>query len=64
MLYDIRVVMVEKRLVNVRVTPEEDGLLTEYAAVTGRTRTEILRELIRSLKVRLARLRAGKGTDE
>jgi hypothetical protein len=56
--------MVEKRLVNVRVTPEEDGLLTEYAAVTGRTRTEILRELIRSLKVRLARLRAGKGMDE
>ena len=41
---------VTKRLINVRVTHEEDKLLARYAAATGRTRTEIIREFIRALK--------------
>ena len=41
---------VRKRLINVRVTLEEDEILGQYAAKTGRTRTEIIRDLIRALK--------------
>jgi uncharacterized protein (DUF1778 family) len=45
--------MTEKRLINVRVSAEEDALLAAYAERTGRTRTDVLRELIRSLKRKL-----------
>ena len=40
----------DKHLINVRVTDAEDALLTEYAARTGRTKTDVVRELIRTLK--------------
>jgi uncharacterized protein (DUF1778 family) len=42
--------MVEKILINVRVTHEENEILKRAAAKSGRTKTEILRELIRSLE--------------
>jgi predicted DNA-binding protein len=45
--------MTEKKLINIRVTAEEDALLTSYAEATGRTKTDIVRELIRSLKKKL-----------
>lgn len=38
-----------RRLINVRVTADEDAALTEHAAKAGRTKTDIIRELIRSL---------------
>jgi hypothetical protein len=54
--------MAEKRLINVRVTDGEDALLTAYAERSGRTKSDVLRELIRSLeplKARPKRARAG-----
>lgn len=39
--------------VNLRIEESEMILLTEYAKLTGRTRTDILREMIRSLKNRV-----------
>ena len=41
-----------KKLINVRVTLEEEAILTEYATRTERRKTDILRELIRSLRLR------------
>jgi hypothetical protein len=46
--------MAEKKLINFRATTEEDTLLTYYAKLTGRTKTEVLREQIRSLRKTLA----------
>jgi uncharacterized protein (DUF1778 family) len=54
MIYEIRMEeTVTKRLINVRVTLEEDEILTRHAAQTGRSRTDVIRELIRSLKRKL-----------
>jgi hypothetical protein len=39
-----------KILINVRVTPEEFETLTAAAVKAGRTKTDIIREMIRSLK--------------
>lgn len=39
--------------VNLRIEKSEMFLLTEYAKLTGRTRTDILREMIRLLKGKL-----------
>ncbi len=39
-----------KRIINIRITAEEDHLLSDYCAATGRTRTDVLREKIRSLR--------------
>ena len=44
--------MADKRLINFNATAAEDALLTAYAAQTGRTKTDLLREFIRSLEVR------------
>jgi hypothetical protein len=41
-----------KILVNFRVTEGEYARLKAYLAQTGRTQTDVLRELVRSLKVR------------
>ena len=38
---------------NLRIEESEMLLLTKYAKLTGRTRTDILREMIRLLKDRL-----------
>lgn len=43
--------MANKRLINFNATSTEDALLTAYAEQTGRTKTDVLRELIRSLKL-------------
>jgi uncharacterized protein (DUF1778 family) len=45
--------MTDKRLINLRVSAEEDALLAAYAERTGRTRTDVLRELIRGLQRRM-----------
>jgi uncharacterized protein (DUF1778 family) len=37
-------------MINVRITPEEHEILKRAAARAGRTKTDILRELIRSLE--------------
>jgi hypothetical protein len=42
--------MADKRLINFNATEAEDALLTAYAKETGRTKTDVLRELIRSLE--------------
>jgi predicted DNA-binding protein len=39
-----------KILINIRITPEEHEILKKTAAKAGRTKTDILRELIRSLE--------------
>ena len=39
-----------KILINVRITPEEHEILRKAAAKAGRTKTDMLRELIRSLE--------------
>lgn len=44
-----------KRLINMMVTIEEDALLVAYAKQEGRTKTEIVREMIRSLKLKPAK---------
>ena len=41
-----------KVAITFRAPVEEDDLLTEYAERTGRTKTDVLRELMRSLKKR------------
>jgi hypothetical protein len=38
-----------KHLLNFRVTEEEEAILVAYCDRTGRTRTDVLRELIRQL---------------
>jgi hypothetical protein len=38
-----------KRLMNFRLTEEEAAILAAYCARTGRTQTDVLRELIRQL---------------
>lgn len=53
--------MTEKKLINIRVSVEEDKLLTSYAEETGRTKTDVIRELIRSLRKKLASAQ-GKAT--
>jgi hypothetical protein len=40
---------VKKRLLNFRMTGEEDAILAAYCERLGRTRTDVLREFIRSL---------------
>jgi hypothetical protein len=44
-----------KILINVRVTPEEFETLTAAAVKAGRTKTDIIREMIRSLKPKVMR---------
>jgi len=39
-----------KIMINVRITPEEHEILKRAAAKAGRTKTDIIRELIRSLE--------------
>jgi predicted DNA-binding protein len=41
--------------VTIRITDAEAALLTAIAEQTGRTKTEIVREFIRSLETQLAR---------
>ena len=53
--------MTEKKLINIRVTAEEDALLTSYAEATGRTKTDVVRELIRSLRKKLAAAQSKTG---
>ena len=43
----------KKIQVSVRMTEEENKILSDYAERTGRTQTDILRELIRSLAKRI-----------
>ena len=38
-----------KRLMNFRLTEEEAGILADYCERTGRTQTDVLRELVREL---------------
>jgi hypothetical protein len=38
-----------KRLMNFRLTEEEAGILAAYCERTGRTQTDVLRELVREL---------------
>ena len=52
MLYTILDRMTEKHLINFRITDDEDALLTAYAEREGRTKTDVLRMLIRTLEVR------------
>jgi hypothetical protein len=49
-----------KRLMNFRLTEEEAGILADYCERTGRTQTDVLRELVRELAQRptLSRRRA------
>jgi len=42
-----------KKIINFRITPKEDEILTEYARATDRSKTDIIRELIRTLAVRV-----------
>jgi hypothetical protein len=46
----ITAVRMNKTILNVRITPEEQEILKRAAAKAGRTKTEIIRELIRSLE--------------
>jgi hypothetical protein len=39
----------KKRLLNFRVTDAEFDILTDYCARTGRTQTDVVRELVRQL---------------
>ena len=43
----------KKKMIMVRATEEETETLARYAAQTGRTQSEIIRELIRSLERKL-----------
>ena len=43
-----------------RISDDEARLLRDYAKATGRTQSDVVREFIRLLKARLARL-AGRG---
>jgi predicted DNA-binding protein len=40
----------EKKLINARITKSEFSILDAYAKKEGRTKTDVLRELIRSLE--------------
>jgi hypothetical protein len=42
----------EKKLINARITKSEFATLDAYAKKEGRTKTDVLRELIRSLERR------------
>jgi hypothetical protein len=44
--------MAEKILINVRITLEKHEILKRAAAKSGRTKTETLRELIRTLETK------------
>jgi len=46
-----------KKLINMMVTTEENALLASYARQTGRTKTDVIRELIRSLKSKIEKAR-------
>lgn len=48
--------MAMKKKLIFRVTDDEAKLLADYAEATGRNQSDLLREWIRSLKARLARL--------
>jgi hypothetical protein len=57
---------VNEKLVNFRVTEREFLILTRYAVATGRSKTEILREFVRSLEpmareAKAKKLKAAKG---
>jgi len=47
----------KKRLLNFRMTQEEDAILAAYCERLGRTRTDVLREFIRSLAQQSSPLR-------
>lgn len=47
--------VVNNKMLNIRLTESEFLLLTRYAAATGRTKTEIVREFVRSLEQKPAR---------
>lgn len=40
----------EKKLINARITKSEFAILAAYAKKEGRTKTDVIRELIRSLE--------------
>jgi len=40
----------QKRTLNIRLTQDEEDLLAAYSIKTGRTKTDIIRAFIRSLK--------------
>jgi predicted DNA-binding protein len=44
-----------EKMLNVRMPESEFLLLTRYAAATGRTKTDVVRELIRGLEQKLPR---------
>jgi predicted DNA-binding protein len=39
-----------KKILNIRITPEEEAILAAYAKRRGRTKTDLIREIIRSLR--------------
>ena len=49
-LYSARMSTKSKHMVAFRITEAEDALLTEYAAKAGRTKTDVVRAFIRTLK--------------
>lgn len=51
-----------ENFITFRVTQEEKELLKQYCDQEGRTQTDILRELIRSLRRRLKPLRIHEGS--
>ena len=42
-----------EKLLNIRIPPSEFELLTRYAAQTNRTKSDVVREFLRSLEKRL-----------
>jgi len=46
---------VNEKMLNVRMPESEFRLLTRYAAAVGRTKTDVVRELIRGLEPKLPR---------
>ena len=42
--------LMEKKLINARITKSEFAILAAYAKKEGRTKTDVIRELIRSLE--------------
>lgn len=44
-----------EKMLNVRMPESEFRLLTRFAAAAGRTKTDVVRELIRSLEQKLPR---------
>jgi len=51
---------VNEKMLNVRMPESEFRLLTRYAAAVGRTKTDVVRELIHSLEAREAKAKAKK----